>query len=399
MLRTAPWSIVALCSSLAVAQMPHGGDYVAVDSALVPRVVVVTPSGAVTTLHQGAPLAQPSGIAATNDGRVLVADFSGTLYRIDAPGVVVPVRSGLSGPIRVAVDRNGDYLVAELTAARVSRITPQGAISTVHAGAPFTRPFGLAVDPANGDVLVADDGRRALYRVNASGVLPLASGAPFRLPMAVAMWANGDYAVTDALVDGVFRVPRGGGPATLVQGVPVLGNPDGMVANFDGYVALSESGAPNGNRIVVLRPDGSTSIVASGGAFSNLEALARVPHLQGAVRGAAGTSLAWTAEFPTQAGNPYLHFLCASLYPGLSLAIGETSVNPDPVFLSFVGVNTPVFQGFVGTLDANGRAHLTLAVPNVPIPPGIALHVQTIVLDLAQPSFLGALGNLHTVIF
>ncbi|MBK9387673.1 MAG: hypothetical protein IPN34_22900 [Planctomycetes bacterium] len=397
--RFAPWSIVALCSSLAVAQMPRGGDYVAVDSALVPRVVVVTPSGVVTTLHQGPPLAQPSGIAATNDGRVLVADFSGTLYRIDAPGVVVPVRSGLAGPIRVAVDRNGDYLVADLTAARVSRITPQGAISTVHAGAPFVRPFDLAVDPANGDVLVVDDRTRALYRVNASGVLPLFSGAPFRLPMAVALWANGDYAVADALVDGVFRVPRAGGSATLVQSVPTLGNPDGMVENFDGYVALSESGAPNGNRIVVLRPDGSTSIVAAGGAFSNLEALARVPHLQGTVNGASGVSLAWTAEFPTQAGNPYLHFVSASLYPGLPLAIGESPVNPDPVFLSFVGVNTPVLQSFVGNLDASGRANPTLAIPSVPIPAGAVLHVQTVVLDFGQPSFLGALGNLHTVRF
>jgi DNA-binding beta-propeller fold protein YncE len=399
MIRHARWSFAALLSSVACAQMPRGGDYVAIDASATPRVLVVAPSGAVTTLHQGAPLAQPSGIAVTSTGAVLVADFSGTLYRIDAPGVVVPVASGLSGPIRVALDRNGDALVAELSAARVSRVTPQGVVTPVFSGAPLVRPFGLAVDPADGAILVADDRTRTLHRIDASGITPLFSGAPFRLPIGVALFANGDYAVADALVDGVFRVPRAGGSASLVQGTPVLGNPDGIVSNFDGSIAISESGAPNGNRIVVLRPDGSAAVIASGAAFSNLEALARVPHLQGAVRGTSGVTLPWTIEFPSLASSPFLHLVSASLHPGFALAIGETPMNPDPIFLSFVGVDTPLFQGFVGALDASGRASLALAVPNVPTPAGFALHVQTVVLDLGQPSFLGAIGNLHTVLF
>jgi hypothetical protein len=213
------------------------------------------------------------------------------------------------------------------------------------------------------------------------------------------MFANGDYAVVDGIVDGLFRVPRAGGTPTLVQIVPVLGNPDAVVANFDGSVAISESGAPNGNRIVVARPDGSIAVIASGAPFGNLEGLARTPHLQGATAGTLGTTLPLTLDFPGQALNPYLFLFSTALYPGFALPMGQTPIVPDAIFVSFVGVNNSVFQNFLGTLDAADRANPTIVIPRIVVPRGVSLHFQAVTFDFSQPSSFGSFSNLHTVRF
>lgn len=398
--------MLLVCSAALGAQGVRGGDFVVADFSL-DTVFVVSPAGAVSTLHAGAPFQGPSGVAVTAARETLVADFSAnTLFRIAASGgSPVPVVANLSGPLRVAVDRNGDYLVTELTALRLTRVTPAGATSTIHAGPPFVRPFGVAVD-GNGDYLVVDDSVRALFRVPRNGgtVTPIHQGSPFRLPQGVALFRNGDYAVFDGLADAVFRVPRGGGTVTTLVGSPPLGNPCGIKGDFAGGFVVSESSASS-NRVVLVDAAGALTPVASGAPFGNLEDVARVPRLSGRAIGVTPGSNPFDLDLPGDANLPYLMWASGSLFPGFGLDIVSGTAdprgspcNPDGLFFATIGVNNAGFMAYGGVLSATGRANPALNLPALSLT-GIVLEHQALTLDPAAPNMIRSLTNVHSLTF
>jgi hypothetical protein len=397
----APVLAVLFAASLA-AQGVRGGDFVVTDFAS-DTVFRVTPAGAVSVLHAGAPLLGPSGIAVTQQREVLVADFSSnTLFRIPPGGSIVPVVVGLQGPLRVAVDRNGDYLVSERNTASLTRVTPGGAVSTIHAGPPFVRIGGIAVD-GSGDYLVADEGALALFRVpRAGGVpVPVHQGAPFRLPQGVALFRNGDFAVFDGIVDAVFRVPRAGGSVTTLVGSPPLGNPCGIDGDFEGGFVVSESSASS-NRVVLVSQTGAVSVVAQGAPFSNLEYVARVPRLRGPVAGLTPGSNPFDLDVPGDANAPYLMWACLSLYPGFDLAAPDargSPCNPDGLFFATAGLNNAAFTGYGGVLSASGQANASLNLPFLNFPPGLVLWHQAITIDVSAPNLVKSFTNVHGLPF
>jgi sugar lactone lactonase YvrE len=157
------------------------------------RIRKVTPAGVVTTLagdgtagyQDGTGAAtkfkNPSGLTLDPDGNIIVADrLNNRIRKITPAGVVTTVAgSGTSGlqegdamtakfadPYGVAVDANGNILVAELTNARVRQITPAGQVTTIagsSAGfadglsntAKFNQPTDLAVG-SDGKIYVAE---------------------------------------------------------------------------------------------------------------------------------------------------------------------------------------------------------------------------------------------------
>jgi hypothetical protein len=382
-------------------QIVQGGDFVTVGfgSNVLYR---VTPAGAVTTILAGPPLSGPSGVAVTPTREILVADFtSGTLLRLSTAGAVTPVVSGLAGPIRVAVDRNGDYVVTELNTDSLLRVTPAGAVTTIHSGPPFVHPIGVAVD-GNGDFLVADDFADALFRVTPAGsVTTIHQGIPFQLPEGVALFANGDYAVIDGIADSVFRVPRLGGPVTTLVPSPPMGNPCGIVSDFEGGFVVSESGAPAGDRVLLVDSTGAASVVAQGAPFSNLETVARVPRLAGPSVVTPGLAHVFDLDFPGEGGLPYAMFACLSLFPGIPLPPPDprgTPCNPDPILFFTIGLNDPVFVGWGGTLSPAGQALPSLNVPPVPLPVGLVLFLQVLTLDPGSPNGLRSLSDVHPLV-
>lgn len=97
-----------------------------------------------TTLASG--LAVPTGLAATADD-LWVADlvFGTVLHVVDGGGVITPptvVASGLAGPEGLAVLPDGDLLVVEAGAGRVSRIDPFSGTVT-----PVAENLGLGAPP------------------------------------------------------------------------------------------------------------------------------------------------------------------------------------------------------------------------------------------------------------
>jgi hypothetical protein len=187
------------------------------------RIRKITPQGHVSTLagtgvrgHRdgkgtAAQFYQPNGVAVDGDGNVIVADTSNYLIRKITPQghVLTLAGTGARGhrdgegtvaqfdqPWGIAVDGDGNVIVADKCNHRIRKITPQGHVSTLAGtdvrghrdGDPvdspqLNGPTGVAVDQ-NGNVIVADSYNRCIRCVASDDVTPLAVlNQHYRLPL------------------------------------------------------------------------------------------------------------------------------------------------------------------------------------------------------------------------
>lgn len=392
-------SALALVSGLA-AQVLEGGDYAVVDYGT-NSVYRVTAAGAVSTLHVGAPLTSPAGVAVDHNGDVYVSDFSqGAIYRIPRVGVVTRVTNAVPGPIRIALDHDRTILVASLTQRALLRVTPAGVVTTVAQGPPLGRVYDVAVDH-DGTYLVIDEGTqgtaKALYRVTRSGsVTPIWQGPPLQLPHGVALLHDGDYAVIDGIVDVVYRIPRAGGSPAVMAGAPNIINPDSLCSDFEGGVMLAEELA-SGRRLDHIDRFGTVTPLLAPAPFSNLEGIARAPRLSGPSQGSAGQTSTFNLEFGGEGGASYVMWASLSVYPGLALPAPDVRgipTNPDGMFFLSAGANNGVFVGFSGVLDAAGVASAALALPPLALPP-VRFHLQAMTVSFRSPNGVRSLSNVH----
>lgn len=167
---------------------------VVVDSA--GRLVVADATGQLRRIDSGGrstPIPLPAG--RSSDGLGLASGPNGVLYvadtranvvrRIDRQGVVTTIAGGgsragdgpalgvrLQTPVGVAVDDQGRVFVAEYYANRIRRIDPNGQIVTVVGGdtgrSALDLPLALAIDP-QGHLYVADSGTNRILRVGTTG--------------------------------------------------------------------------------------------------------------------------------------------------------------------------------------------------------------------------------------
>jgi hypothetical protein len=198
-----------------VALMPDGSFLIAdKDNARVRRVAtdgtISTVAGGGGALGDGgaataAQLQEPSGVAATPDGGFLIADaahnrirkvLGGTINTVAGNGTAGSTGDGgpatsaeLSRPVRVAMQADGGYLIAEQNGNRVRRVAPDGTISTIAGtgtagfsgdGGPATvaqigRAFGVSVLPS-GDILIADPDNGRIRFVDADTPAPNLTG-------------------------------------------------------------------------------------------------------------------------------------------------------------------------------------------------------------------------------
>ena len=139
----------------------------------------------------------PCGIVVANDGTLIVADTGNDrLRKIDKDGNVttfnVNLDSGnLSGPIGLALTHDNVLYVTELDHSRVLQITPDGNAHVIAGRGPgfadgrdnarFNQPTGVAIDPRNGNLYVADSANylvRQLSPTTADANTAAASSAP-----------------------------------------------------------------------------------------------------------------------------------------------------------------------------------------------------------------------------
>jgi sugar lactone lactonase YvrE len=203
---------------------------------------VVGTGGAVATLAQGAPLAQPTGIAVATDGsRIFVADpqagSGGAVLTLAATGTpsTPTVVSGTQGRSPRGLD-----------------VINQGGADVIY----FT-----GTDPANGEV--------GVFQVAASGgaVRTVAEGTPFVSPDSVVVAASGTAYVTDqgssADHGEVWRV-AGGKAESVLTGLD-LGRPAGvtLVDNDATLLVSSVNDSSHSDQVLFLDLATGKTAVAS----------------------------------------------------------------------------------------------------------------------------------------
>jgi VCBS repeat-containing protein len=184
-------------------------------------------------------LVTPTGVALGDDGSMFVADpGAGAVIRIDGvTGGQTTVASGLprlTGAIALARDRTLLVGVSEgAQTGSVLRVDPSsGTTAVIASGAVLAEPDGLAVE-ANGDILVADPSS-GILRIDGSNsaVSTVAGGPPLMTPTGVALAADGSILVvdTDAFggAGGVIRIARDTGRMTTLSSGAPFEDPSGI---------------------------------------------------------------------------------------------------------------------------------------------------------------------------
>ncbi len=243
----------------------------------------ITPSGGVTTLsgrrsagflesspHLGEFLF-PAGVAAANDGTLIVADTYNHRIRRMLPGGRMETLAGASGegyadgigeqarfaqPRGVTADDEGNVFVADTVNHVIRKITP-GRLVTTHAGssvpgyvdgpagsARFNAPFDVALDKS-GNMFVADYGNHSIRRIAPDGTVSTFAGDGIQ-----------------GFIDG-----KGGGAR--------LYRPSGIAFDTDGHMWVTD---PHNHSVRHITPDAVVTTVAGAGVHGSADGTGRFAH-------------------------------------------------------------------------------------------------------------------------
>lgn len=269
-----------------VAYGPDGTLYIADDIQDV--ILRMSPTGDVTTFAGLAPkfgtadgagsaarFFLPQAVAADSDGNTYVVDDANVLKKITRAGVVTTL-AGLANtagsqdgtgsaarfnfPLGIAVDpRDGSVIVADTQNDTIRRVTAQGIVTTVAGkvgvtgradgtgtAATFNNPQGVAVD-GSGNIYVADTNNSAIRKITPAGVVStfaanVGHGPSISYPSSLAVDAVGNVYVNDTR-DLIRKITPDG---TINNFVGSFGYADGTGSaagfNYPGSIALDRDG-------------------------------------------------------------------------------------------------------------------------------------------------------------
>ncbi len=256
----------------------------------------------------------PWGVVADARGHLWITDLANcTIRRVSPAGVVVTVagtagnlgaQDGLGsaasfrGPSGVALDGEGNLIIADSGNHVIRKRAPDGMVSTLAGFSPghadgvgrlarFQSPAGLAVDET-GIVYVADAGNHAIRKVGRDGTVTTLAGKPtskgsrdgmgaqaqFNAPVDVALGPGDSLYVCDRDNSTIRVVTTEGQVSTLAGEAGNTGSTDGQgaAARFSQPtgIAIDRHGvayvADTGNSVIRrVLPDGTVDTVAGGG--------------------------------------------------------------------------------------------------------------------------------------
>ncbi len=175
-------------------------------------------------------LTGPLGLAADPNGNIYVADtgnnrvveemyLSGVTYDVPAGyALQLVVASGLSGPQAVAADANGDVYIADTGNNRILLETPAAGGSFVQSvlfNSGLNAPAGVAVD-SFGDVFISDTGNKRVLMETLSGTQYTESVIPLTglvSPQGMAVDAAENLFIADSGTGSVLKIALGAGPS------------------------------------------------------------------------------------------------------------------------------------------------------------------------------------------
>lgn len=229
--------------------------------------VVEAVLGEVRTLTDDLPAAT-GGVAIDGAGNIFVGDIGpaprrgGTkVYKITTQGEVsiFAQGQGLLGASGNAFDSQGNLYQSNLNANTISRITPDGEVSTFVSDG-IAAPVGIAID-AEDNLFVTNCGGNSIQKVTQAGESTQVAASPlFRCPNGIALDEDGNLYVAN------FR-----------NGLILKVTPDGSVSEFatvpgrsNGHITYDSKGtfyiaARNANQIYTLNLAGELELFAGTG--------------------------------------------------------------------------------------------------------------------------------------
>lgn len=215
------------------------------------------------------PLNRPRCIALDGDGNLIVGCTpTRNVYRIsataassaedlaDAAKTAILARrqdgTGIGMPMGLAVDKEGDILVADAEVHWIWKVPAAGGEPTKFAE--VKAPRGICLD-GNGGLLVVSGGPDSLVRVGADGkVEAIVKGKPFgdkAFPLSVAVDKAGIAYVSDNYQQTIWKIPADGKPIPFAKGEPFV-RPAGLAWLGDDLLVAD----PHAKAIFAVNPDG-----------------------------------------------------------------------------------------------------------------------------------------------
>ncbi|HEY7914280.1 MAG TPA: NHL repeat-containing protein [Blastocatellia bacterium] len=249
--------------------------------------------------------ADPFGIAIDRRGNLVIAEGGNNnrVRRVTPQGSVETIAGSQEGfadgirgeaqfhtPSGIAVDSEGNILLADTGNNRVRRLTPQGEVTTVAgAGEPgfrdgpgadalFDGPVAIAIDN-EGNIIIADTYNDRIRKVGKDGSVTTVAGAGkagyldgpagqamFDTPAGVAVDRLNNLYVADTGNDSIRKITPEGEVSTLAfapEGEPGGGlrlkRPVGIAASQDGFLFITCEGS---GQIVRVTPEGQFDLYA-----------------------------------------------------------------------------------------------------------------------------------------
>lgn len=206
------------------------------------------------------------GMAVDADGNIYMADFGAALsappgtrvFKITPEGEVSVFATGLVGASGNAFDSKGDLFQSNIGANRISRITPDGTVSTfVSQG--ISNPVGIAID-AEDNLFVANCGNNTITKVTSDGVSTQFSSSPLlSCPNGIALASDGNLYIANFGNGQVLRVAPNGSATTFAN---LPGNNNGHITFANGVLYVV---ARSAHRIFQLTLDGELTLLAGTG--------------------------------------------------------------------------------------------------------------------------------------
>ncbi len=281
------------------------------------RIRKISNTGVVTTLGVDANNSWPGDVALDEAGNVYFTDRTNGQIKKVAPGGVISsvagnpylssdVKSGADGtgleaefehPRGIAMDFDGNLLVADVFDSAIRKVTPAGVVTTVAgaattagttdgtgATARFSRPAGIAVDQTH-NVYVADSRNYTVRKISSTGLVTTFAGsagisgsadgigpeARFYAPGAIAVDQAGNLFVTDGGNHTIRKISSQGVVTTIAGAAGITGSADGpgALARFNGPAAIAVDSSGNvfvsdynNNTVRRISPEGIVSTVA-----------------------------------------------------------------------------------------------------------------------------------------
>ena len=223
----------------------------------------------------------PSGIAIDRAGNIIITDTSNNRIRkLSTDGTRVSTIAGngvagfedgrtdeaqFDGPIGIAIDKNGDLIIADTYNDSIRKVTTDGVVTTIAGtglpgysngdanAAMFDTPCGVAVDE-DGNVFVADTGNHAIRKISSLGEVTTIAGSSeeglqkgdVRLnhPVGISLTHDGFLFISDEERGRIIRITPEGESTIYAGSIAGFVNGTGESARFNGpsSVAVDRQG-------------------------------------------------------------------------------------------------------------------------------------------------------------